>query len=166
MRVWHQISHLSALRTALHIDLLRSTRHTLLIAAMIACTGCASQSGPTLNSLEQPATAQQTRSPARYTLTEEEQELDCKVIRGRMQVALLHLKSEKKKPTSTGLSRGMQSMAAGIFGGTTYGTDPRTTAAKETARLYAYNAHLKSQDCKTFDLQKELAPSVPSQVPG
>ncbi len=161
MRVWRQITHSCATHAAQHVGWLGPTRLVLVFVTMVACAGCTSQSSPALKPLDGPASTKHTGAPSSYTLTSEERALDCNVMRGRMKVALLQLQSEHKMPASTGLSRGMQTTAAGIFGGTTYGTDPRAETARETARLYAYNSHLKSQDCKTFDLQKELAASVP-----
>ena len=84
-------------------------------------------------------------------------------MRGRMQVAILHLKSRKELPGSSGLSSGMHGTVTNIFGGTSYGIDPKAEVARETARLHAYNDLLRQKECKSFDLQTELAPTVMSQ---
>lgn len=129
----------------------------MVAAAFLLCAGCASQSAPTLQAVNDPKPEPAASARLGYTLTDKERALDCKVIRGRMKIALLKLQTDKKLPESTSLSRNMQSTTASIFGGTKYGTDPAAAREKETARLHAFNKHLKSQNCRTFDLQKELA---------
>lgn len=132
----------------------------VLCTAMTIATGCASQSNLSIDATGGPPQAKPTGMSTGYVLTDADRELDCKVIRGRMKVAIFHLQSHRDMPSSTVLSRNMQSAAAGIFGGTTYGTNPQAIVDKETARLKAYNSLLKDQDCATFDLQKELAPTI------
>jgi len=150
MPIWHDI----AISHAPHPSRLK----TLLGCAIMAmATGCASSSSPQIDSLDGPPSSKRAKASPGYTLTDADRDLECNVIRGRMKVAIFHIKSEQNLPQSTDLSKGLQGAAAGIFGGTTYGTNPNAIAAKEKARLYAYNGLLKEKNCTTFDLQTELA---------
>ncbi len=51
----------------------------------------------------------------------------------------------------------MQSLTTPIFGGTKEGVDPDGQYRKDRAMLEAYNRQLAVKQCKTFDLDAELA---------
>ncbi len=92
-----------------------------------------------------------------YKLSAEEQALDCKKLTGRMQVRILQIRDADQRPTGNVVTQGTQMIVAPIFGGTTHGSDPAGTLARDRAMLEAYNARLKEKSCQTFDLDRELA---------
>lgn len=136
------------------------TLKTRLIAAFIAAmsaalSACASQqslgSPPETGAL-QPASADKTPS----LVTANDRDADCKTLRGRMQVSILDLNAKTSTPKTTGLSRAMQSSVSSVLGGPKTGVNPDGDIERQRARLHALNQLLKEQDCKTFDLDKEL----------
>jgi hypothetical protein len=51
----------------------------------------------------------------------------------------------------------MQTGSSAISGGSTRGADRQAEYARERARLEAYNRLLASKNCKTMDIDAELA---------
>lgn len=100
-----------------------------------------------------------------YVLTPEEQALDCKKLTGRMQVRIFDLRDYATRSKSTAVSRGLQSVATGIFGGTDHGIRPDDQHARDVAQLKAYNRQLIAKDCKSFDLEAELQPKSVRDTP-
>lgn len=150
------------LTRASHGNTLWRGASSLLIATAIAVSsGCASV--PVQNSEAQLHTAHQGTSRD-YLLTEEEKSLDCATLRGRMQIALLQIKSNAHAPKSSALSSAMQGSLKQIFAGTTKPTDQSLSTAYEISRLRAYNTWLHHHDCQTFDLTRELA-NMPAKNP-
>ena len=54
-------------------------------------------------------------------------------------------------------ARSLQSLTTPIFGGTKEGVDPDGQYLKDRAMLETYNRQLGVKQCKTFDLDAELA---------
>ncbi len=136
----------------------RATTATLAIA-MYVISGCANPA-PTTHSLLAPHANQEVQDGPHesYVLSQKERSLECSTLRGRMKVAILQLKSRNATDQTSGLSRTIHSGVTSVIGGTAHGADPETFYRRETARLHAYNELLKEQDCRGFDLQKELSP--------
>lgn len=103
---------------------------------------------------------------AAYTLSDEEQKLDCKALTGRMQVRILELRGHAYKTHSSELSQSVKSLTT-AFSTTGQAIGPNAQYARDRARLDAYNRHLATQKCATFDLDKELQarPSAPPPSP-
>ena len=92
-----------------------------------------------------------------YQLSEEELKFDCKKLTGTMQIRILQMRGyDTNKKTST-VARSLQSLTTPIFGGTKEGVDPDGQYVKDRAMLEAYNRQLGVKQCKTFDLDAELA---------
>ena len=122
-----------------------------LLAGLSVLPGCAGSGGPQV----QP-----------YTLTAEEQGLDCRRLTGRMQVRLLSLRGADYKVAPTGTSATVRSAASSAFmTGTSENAERR--AAMDRPVLESYNRRLVELGCPSFDLDKELAarPSAPSPAP-
>ena len=92
-----------------------------------------------------------------YQLTEEELKFDCKKLTGTMQIRILQIRGYDTNKKTTMVSRGIQSLTTPIFGGTKEGTDPDGQYRKDRAMLEAYNRQLGVKQCKTVDLDAELA---------
>lgn len=109
-----------------------------------------------------------------YSLTDQEQKLDCKGLTGSMTVKILQMREAGTRTQSTVAARTAQKVARPIAGGTTYGVDLTEDLARDDARLKALNAQLVAKGCKSFDLDKELAagntatpsPTIEAKKPG
>lgn len=100
-----------------------------------------------------------------YQLNDKELKLSCKDLTGRMQVRILQIRDAVPANDGSALSRGMQGMAASIFGGSSAETDPGGQLARDRAQLEAYNRQLAAKKCKTFNLSDELRPKPVSETP-
>lgn len=141
----------------------RSFGAALAVAGLVAGCAATTQSPPALEAAAgeaAPAPAGQT-----YTLTKEEQGLDCKRITGRMQVRILQIRDYRSENKTTLVSRGIQSATTSVVGGSAEGTDPDGRYARDRAVLDAYNRQLAAKGCKTFDLEAELRPKPVTATP-
>src|SRR5687768_3774102 len=100
-----------------------------------------------------------------YQLTEEELKFDCKKLTGTMQIRILQMRGYDTNKKTTMVSRGIQSLTTPIFGGTKEGTDPDGQYRKDRAMLEAYNRQLAIKQCRTFDLDAELATTSTESTP-
>lgn len=104
--------------------------------------------------------------PQGYTLSAEEQALDCRRLTGRIQVRLLAVRGESYKVQPSAASQSMRSATSAALG-----TDTAKNAAARSATdrpvLEAYNARLVALGCPSFDIGKELEarPSAPTPYP-
>jgi len=131
-----------------------------LASAVVA--GCASAPAdikPNLVSDTPPATdvVTGTLPAAGYQLSDEELKYDCRKLTGLMQIRILQIRGYDSNQKASMAARGMQSMATPIWGGTKEGVDPDAQHRKDLAMLQAYNQRLANKQCKTFDLDAELA---------
>jgi hypothetical protein len=88
---------------------------------------------------------------------ENEAEIDCKKLTGRMQIRILEMRTYAVTDQTSGLSRSMHSAGKTVFGGTSAGIDPQGEHARDLAELEMHNRQLASQDCKSYDIQQSLA---------
>jgi len=93
----------------------------------------------------------------RYELSETEKQRDCKHIRGSIEIAIARLKDPAFRVEPSQLSSTLQSGSATLSGGSARGSDRQAEYARERARLDAYNRLLASKNCKTVDIEAELA---------
>jgi len=133
-----------------------------VVASVLAC-GCASKNvdaPPNLVSDIPPPSDGLTTGALQgsgYQLSEEELKFDCKKLTGTMQIRILQMRGyDTNKKTST-VARSLQSLTTPIFGGTKEGVDPDGQYLKDRAMLEAYNRQLGVKQCKTFNLDAELA---------
>ncbi len=100
-----------------------------------------------------------------YTLTDEEKELDCKKLTGRMQVRILQIRDFNEREQTSTVSHSLQQAATAIFGGSKEGVAPAERYARDRAILEAYNQQLAAKGCRTFDLESELQPKDAKETP-
>jgi hypothetical protein len=133
-----------------------------VVATVLAC-GCASKNVDTppnlVSDIPPPSDGLTTGAlqGSGYQLSEEELKFDCKKLTGTMQIRILQMRGyDTNKKTST-VARSLQSLTTPIFGGTKEGVDPDGQYLKDRAMLEAYNRQLGVKQCKTFNLDAELA---------
>jgi hypothetical protein len=100
-----------------------------------------------------------------YSLTDEEKELDCKKLTGRMQVRILQIRDFNTRQQTSATSHTLQQAATALFGGSTEGVAPSQRYAKDRAVLEAYNGQLAAKGCPTFDLESDLQPKDTKEMP-
>jgi len=96
-------------------------------------------------------------SDGKYALSESEKERDCKRTLGSLQISIARLKDPAFRVEPSGVASTLQTGSAALSGGSTRGSDRQAEYARERARLDAYNRLLASKNCKTLDIDAELA---------
>jgi hypothetical protein len=92
-----------------------------------------------------------------YVLSQTEKERDCKRTLGSMQITIARLKDPGFRNEPSAVSSTIQSGSAALTGASGRGADRQAEYARERARLDAYNRLLASKNCKTVDIEAELA---------
>jgi len=92
-----------------------------------------------------------------YELSELDKARDCKRTLGSMQIILTRLKDPAFRVEPSSASSAMQTGSTALYGGSARGADRQAEYARERARLEAYNRLLASKNCKTLDIDAELA---------
>ena len=92
-----------------------------------------------------------------YELSDLDKARDCKRTLGSMQISIARLKDPAFRVEPSVVSSTMQSGSASLSGGSGRGSDRQSEYARERARLEAYNRLLASKNCKTLDIDAELA---------
>ena len=92
-----------------------------------------------------------------YELSQTEKERDCKRTLGSMQITIARLKDPGFRNEPSAVSSTIQSGSAALTGASGRGADRQAEYARERARLDAYNRLLASKNCKTVDIDAELA---------
>lgn len=100
-----------------------------------------------------------------YVLSAPERELDCKKLTGRIQLRLLQLRAAADRPTTSQAARTTQALVKPVFGGSSFGLDPKQQTTNDRAVVQAYNEELKRRDCPAFDLDAELAATDSKHTP-
>ncbi len=93
-----------------------------------------------------------------YNLTDQEQKLDCKHLTGSMTVKILQMRQASDRRDPSMLASTAQSAWKPIKGGTDYGLSVAEDLRRDRVRLETFNRQLTEKGCRTFDLDKELAP--------
>jgi hypothetical protein len=99
-----------------------------------------------------------------YELSQADTERDCKRTLGSMQIIITRLKDPAFRNEPSAVSSTIQSGSAAVIGGTARGSDRQAEYDRERARLEAYNRLLATKNCKTMDIDAELA--KPAEVGG
>ena len=102
-----------------------------------------------------------------YSLTDQEQKLDCKHMTGGVTIKILQMReaSERAKPSDA--AKLAQETLKKFKGSSTYGSDVDADYKRDRARLETMNKQLAEKNCRTFDLDAELAPgntAVPAPI--
>ena len=101
-----------------------------------------------------------TMREGRYEMSADEKSLDCKRLTGSMQIAIARLRDANGREGPSGLSNSMQAVwPSSIMSkkASPGGGDRETDNARERAKLDAYNRQLAAKNCKTVDINAELA---------
>ena len=93
----------------------------------------------------------------RYEMSGTEKAMDCKRLTGSMQIVIARLKDAYVRMEPSAVSAGAQKMVAPMKGGSALTADREAVYARERAKLDAYNAELAAKNCKTLDVEAELA---------
>jgi hypothetical protein len=93
-----------------------------------------------------------------YEMSSTEQAMDCKRMTGSMRITISRLKdaSFRSEPSAVA-SAAHKTVSPLLLKGSTVGADRQGEYTRERAKLDAYNRHLASKNCKTLDIDAELA---------
>ena len=83
--------------------------------------------------------------------------MDCRRMTGSMQITINRLRDAASRKGGSGLARGRTQDHAADHPGSTASADRQTTMSRERAKLDAYNRQLATRNCKTLDIDAELA---------
>ena len=92
-----------------------------------------------------------------YQMSADEKAMDCRRTTGSMSITINRLKLRSTEHQPSALAAGAQKTITPIFGGSTKGADRQAEYTRERAKLLAYNQHLASKNCRTVDIEAELA---------
>jgi hypothetical protein len=92
-----------------------------------------------------------------YRLSETENKLDCKHLTGSIYVIITQLKAARDRVNPSGVATSSQETFGTLFSGSARAADPVAEDARVHAKLRAYNAQLAAKNCKTVDIDAELA---------
>jgi hypothetical protein len=96
---------------------------------------------------------------AAYVLTAQEQAMSCRNLTGRMQVMILEMRGPPPAASAISFGSALQNSFAALLPGAAAAPDPATQYAADRRRLAAYNNHLQTSGCASFDLTAALAQS-------
>ena len=143
---------------------MRALRPTML-GLCLAIAGCAAALpgySPPSKTRDRLIAAQQTGGgfdeSGAYNLTDQEQKLDCKHLTGSMTVKILQMRQAADRRDPSALASTAQAAWKPIKGGTDYGLSVAEDLRRDRVRLETFNRQLAEKNCRTFDLDKELAP--------
>lgn len=93
-----------------------------------------------------------------YSLTDQEQKLDCKHLSGSMTVKIYQMREAGERTDASTSAKWMAKGMKPFKNTTSYGLDVSEDYKRDRARLEALNAQLVAKGCKSFDLDAELKP--------
>jgi hypothetical protein len=136
-----------------------------LLGVLLLLAGCAAAmpgySPPPLshndNKFTKPMDSGNVGSDGRYHMSDSEKAMDCKRLTGSMQITLSRLKDTYGREPPSAMSSSVAQSVAPILGGSSFGSDREAVYARERAKLEAYNEELAARNCKTLDIDAELA---------
>jgi hypothetical protein len=137
-----------------------------LLSALLTLAACAAAvpgyTPPPLsekkeNKFTKPLASGSVGSDGRYHMSDAEMAMDCKRLTGSMQITMSRLKDTYGREQPSALSSSAHSTFAPVLGGSNVGWDRDEVYARERAKLDAYNSELASRNCKTIDIEAELA---------
>jgi hypothetical protein len=133
-------------------------------AALLALSACAAAvpgyTPPPFkekNKMAAPLESGEVRNGGNYEMSAAEKAMDCKRLTGSMQIVMSRLRDSYVRMEPSAVSAGAQKVATPVFGGSALSGDREAVYARERAKLEAYNAELGAKNCKTLDIEAELA---------
>ncbi len=143
---------------------MRALRPTVL-GLSLALAGCAAALpgySPPSKARDRLLAAQQTGGgfdeSGAYSLTDQEQKLDCKHLTGSMTVKILQMREARDRRDPSLAASTAQAAWKPFKGGTDYGLNTSEDLRRDRVRLETFNGKLAEKGCRTFDLDTELAP--------
>jgi hypothetical protein len=97
------------------------------------------------------------RTDGLYEMSAAEKAMDCKRLTGSMQIVIARLRDPYVRMEPSAAAAGSQKTVTPVFGGSALSADRDAVYARERAKLDAYNAELGAKNCKTLDIEAELA---------
>ena len=138
-------------------------RPFLLLSAVLVLTACAAvvpgYSPPPFKPKGKAWTAAssgEVGEDGHYALGEDELKLDCKRLTGSMQITIARMKDPYFQQEPSAIA-GASHKTVGPLLGSTAGADRKAEYARARAKLDAYNRQLAEKNCKTVDIDAELA---------
>ena len=92
-----------------------------------------------------------------YEMADQEKLMDCKRTTGSMMLVINRLKHRGAEPVSSDLAVAANKVAKPFVRHSTKGLDRDAEYTRDRARLEAYNRHLAAKNCRTVDIDAELA---------
>jgi hypothetical protein len=141
-----------------------------ILAALLLLAACAAVPGYSPPPFKEPSKKARplesgdVQPDGQYEMSADEKAMDCKRLTGSMQIAMSRMKDTFGHVEPSTGAWVMQSVATPVFGGSSIGADRRALFARERAKLDAYNRELGARNCKTIDIEAELA--RPPDSPG
>ena len=83
--------------------------------------------------------------------------MDCRRMTGSMKITINRLRDAASRKGGSGLAEAAHKTMPLITQGSTASADRQTTMSRERAKLDAYNRQLATRNCKTLDIDAELA---------
>jgi hypothetical protein len=93
----------------------------------------------------------------KYELSQDEMAMDCKRMTGSMKITIRRLSDAQTRTGGSALAEGTHKVMPLITQGSTASADRQSTMARERAKLDAYNRQLAARNCKTLDIDAEMA---------
>jgi hypothetical protein len=93
----------------------------------------------------------------RYVMSGTEKAMDCKRLTGSMLITIARLKDAQSRNVGSQFAASTQRAVHELGGGSSVGADREGDFARERAKLAAYNAELAQRNCKTVDIDAEMA---------
>ncbi len=93
-----------------------------------------------------------------YSLTEQEQALDCKSLTGSMTIKIIQMRDAGNRAKPSAVAATAQGAMRPLFGGTTTGQSLEDDLRRDRARLETMNRQLATKGCPTFDIDADLKP--------
>ena len=131
---------------------------TLLLLA--ACAAVPGYSPPPFKEKSKnftPMESGDVKSDGLYEMSATEKQMDCKRLTGSMQITISRLKDAYGRAEPSKGAWAAQTAIAPVVGSTSVGADRRALYARERAKIDAYNRELAARNCKTLDIEAELA---------
>jgi hypothetical protein len=92
-----------------------------------------------------------------YQMSQDEMAMDCRRMTGSMKITINRLRDAATRKGGSALAESAHSFVPLLTQGSTASADRQSTMARERAKLDAYNRHLAARNCKTLDIDAELA---------
>jgi hypothetical protein len=93
----------------------------------------------------------------RYEMSNDELAMDCKRMTGSMKITINRVRDAESRRGGSNLAETAHKTVPLIMQGSTASADRQASLARERAKLDAYNRQLAARNCKTLDIDAELA---------